>query len=79
MRLKDKVAIITGSSRGIGRQTALKFAEEGANIVINYSSSEDKAEEVVQEIKQTPVAHAAKVEVDEVKEKEIQENIQENQ
>ena len=40
---------------------------------------EETTQEVVQEIKQTPVAHAAKVEVDEVKEKEIQENIQENQ
>ncbi len=34
MRLKDKVAIITGSARGIGRATALKFAREGARVVV---------------------------------------------
>jgi len=49
--LKDKVAIITGSSRGIGRAIALAFAKEGANLVINYIRSKEKAEEVVSEIK----------------------------
>lgn len=50
MRLKDKVAIVTGSSRGIGREIALAFAREGAIIVVNYVYSEDKALEVVEEI-----------------------------
>ncbi len=50
MRFKDKVVLITGSSRGVGRATALEFAKEGATIVVNYSSSEDKANSLVNEI-----------------------------
>lgn len=52
MRLKDKIAIITGSSRGIGRAVALAFAKEGAKVVVNYSSSEKAAMEVVEKIKE---------------------------
>ena len=51
MRLKNKVALITGSSRGIGRAIALRFAQEGANVVVNYLSSEKEALAVVKEIK----------------------------
>jgi len=50
--LKGKTAAITGASRGIGRAIALDLAEQGANIVVNYSGSEAKAYEVVEEIKQ---------------------------
>jgi 3-oxoacyl-[acyl-carrier protein] reductase len=50
MRLKDKVSIITGASRGIGKATAVTFAKEGSEIIVNYVKSEDKAEEVVNEI-----------------------------
>jgi 3-oxoacyl-[acyl-carrier protein] reductase len=50
--LKSKTAVITGASRGIGRAIALDLAEQGANIVVNYSGSEAKAYEVVEEIKQ---------------------------
>ena len=49
MRLKDKVAIITGGSQGIGREYALRFAREGAKIVIG-DIREAQAQEVVQEI-----------------------------
>lgn len=50
MRLKNKVSIITGSSRGIGRAIALAFAKEGADGVINYLQSEGKAKDVLRQI-----------------------------
>ncbi|MGQ9781098.1 MAG: SDR family NAD(P)-dependent oxidoreductase [Nitrososphaeria archaeon] len=51
MRLKDKVSLITGSSRGIGRATALTFAREGADVIVNYAVRGDSANEVVSEIR----------------------------
>jgi 3-oxoacyl-[acyl-carrier protein] reductase len=52
MRLKDKVALITGSSRGIGKAVATSFAAEGAKIVVNFPSPNeaDAADEVVRAI-----------------------------
>jgi len=50
MRLRDKVAIVTGASRGIGRATALALAAEGARVVVNYNTRADAAEQVVAEI-----------------------------
>lgn len=44
--LKNKVAIVTGGTRGIGRAIALKLADHGANIVINYRNSDKEAEEL---------------------------------
>jgi 3-oxoacyl-[acyl-carrier protein] reductase len=50
MRLKNKVAVITGSGRGIGRAIALEFARQGADIVINYVSNQAAAERTRDEI-----------------------------
>ena len=50
MRLKDKIAIVTGGGRGIGRAVALAFAREGADVVVNYVSNSKTADEVVAEI-----------------------------
>jgi 3-oxoacyl-[acyl-carrier protein] reductase len=50
MRLKNKVALVTGSSRGVGRAVALGFAQQGANVAINYTSNENAANEAVEAI-----------------------------
>ncbi len=52
MRLKGKVAVITGSSRGVGRAVALAYGKEGASVVVNYCSNEDAAGEVVASIRE---------------------------
>jgi len=48
--LRNKTAIVTGGSRGIGRATALALAASGANVVVNYASSSGAADEVVAQI-----------------------------
>lgn len=50
--LQGKVAIVTGGSRGIGSTIAIELARKGANVVINYNSSKEFAESVVEEIGQ---------------------------
>lgn len=47
-RFEGKSAIVTGASRGIGREIALQLGREGAKVAVNYSGSKEKAEEVVQ-------------------------------
>jgi 3-oxoacyl-[acyl-carrier protein] reductase len=49
-KLKNKVAIITGASKGIGASIAKHFAEEGAKVVVNYASSKEGADKVVKAI-----------------------------
>jgi 3-oxoacyl-[acyl-carrier protein] reductase len=49
-RLKNKVAVVTGASKGIGAAIAKHFAAEGAKVVVNYASSKDGAEKVVKAI-----------------------------
>ena len=48
--LQGKVALVTGASRGIGKEIALTLASYGADIIVNYNGSKEKAEEVVKEI-----------------------------
>lgn len=51
MRLAGRAAVVTGSSRGVGRNVALAFAKEGADVLVNYTSNEGAAQEVVDRIR----------------------------
>jgi enoyl-[acyl-carrier protein] reductase III len=56
MRLKGKIALVTGSSRGIGRAIALKLAEEGADIIVNFIRSRQGAEQTASDIEKLGVS-----------------------
>jgi 3-oxoacyl-[acyl-carrier protein] reductase len=56
MRLKNKTAVITGTSRGIGKAIALQFASKGCNIIINFRSDEQAAKDVGAQIREKGVA-----------------------
>ena len=50
--LTGKVALVTGSSRGLGKGVALVLAEKGADVVVNYNSSRDEAEDVCKAVRE---------------------------
>lgn len=50
--LENKTAIVTGSSRGLGKKIALQFALQRANVVVNYAANQTEADRTVEEIKQ---------------------------
>jgi 3-oxoacyl-[acyl-carrier protein] reductase len=53
IQLRDKVAIVTGSAVGIGRQIAVAYGREGAKVVVNYSKSAAEAEETAAQVRAT--------------------------
>ena len=71
MKLKDKIALVTGSSRGVGRAVALGLAKQGANVVVNYTSNENAADEVV-EIIQSMRGKAIAVKADVAQKAEVE-------
>lgn len=74
--LQEKAALVTGASRGIGRAIALEFAKQGANVAVNYAGSEDKAQEVVEELLQLGVK-AFKIQADVSNESSVKNMIKE--
>src|ERR1700712_4626234 len=53
MENKSKIALVTGGSRGLGKDMALRLAEKGLDVILTYNSSADEAEKVVAHITQT--------------------------
>lgn len=70
MKLKNKVALITGSSSGIGKAIALLFAEEGANVIICSNTSSEDGKQVLKEVKEKD-SNAIYIQADLTKENDI--------
>lgn len=75
MKLKDKIALVTGSSRGVGRAIAEAYGKEGAKVVVNYSSSQKAADEIVEKIQQMG-SQAIAVKADVAKKDEVEKLVQ---
>ncbi len=73
--MNNKVVLITGSSRGIGRQCAIEFAKKGYDIIINYNSSEDKAKELEKYIKQQYNVNVISIKCDVSNEQEVKDMV----
>lgn len=71
MKFKDKIVLVTGSSRGIGKAVAIAFAKEGANVVVNYIKNQIAGNEVVAEVRKLGV-DAIAIQADVANESDVQ-------
>ncbi len=71
MRLKDRVAIVTGGGTGIGRGICEVFGSEGAKVIVNYASSREASEETAAAIRAEGIGDAVAVQADVTKEDEV--------
>ena len=74
MDVRGKTAIVTGSAVGVGRATALDLARRGANVIVNYSRSEDDAKEALRRVEETG-ARGLLVRADVSKDGEVQDMV----
>src|SRR3989344_4093512 len=74
MRFKNKVVIVTGASRGIGKATAIEFGKEGAKVGVYYNNSKKEAGSVVDTIKKSG-SEAIAVKCDVSDEKQVKQMI----
>jgi glucose 1-dehydrogenase len=72
MRLKGKHAIVTGASTGIGKAIAIRFAQEGASVGVNYYSNPDEAEETLEEMRKFGDQPHLKIQADVSKQDDVQ-------
>jgi 3-oxoacyl-[acyl-carrier protein] reductase len=76
MNFKDKVVLVTGSSRGIGRSIAIRFAKKNANVVVNYNHNQQEAE-IVREIIESYGVKCLAIKADISKEDEVKKMVDE--
>src|SRR5574344_570226 len=77
MNLKNKVALVTGSSRGIGKETVIELARNGCNVVINYNHSKIEAESLKKYVEKKFNISALVIKADVTNEEEVNDMVKE--